>query len=596
MMELQCAAFARTLPGTSILRIGLLVASLGAVASCGDSSDGPPRVAGGPERPEGSGLELSPGSSHGPPEEDRSALLTILRGNVAGSGDQPYSIELVRTVDAELYRDVDLDSTGPTQRISRAKIVAEDGEVLWSDRVLTFFQLIEYLQRILDETPSVDFTVDQVYGFVEDQYPSLLEFPVRVPLGFERGSEYVLEVADDQGTFYEAGRFDLDELSESAEPPRFDASVETFEESGPPEDRLDVAILPDGYTSSQREEFMGDARAVVDRFSGTTPFAEHMDIFNFRGVWIPSEDSGASFDCRKPDDRDCNDGFVDTAFRYTFVASALVEELGLDLPEAGTRVAFPLDIAKIFEVAALTQFDEVIVLSNSDRRSGFGGMKVAILTTYDDRQNFPDVAVHEFGHSFGALGDEYYIETDPCRDLGNQAALPANIARFTSPDLIKWSRWIPSGTPLPTPDSLRDRHEIGAYEKAYNCSELYRPSFDCKMRSSSSGPFCAVCREHLTRQMYGDIDQLQPGYPKVEAKENGRLRFESGVRAGGDRTEIRWILDGVSIATGPVMWLENADLPSRWTKFTMEVRDDTGFVRKDDSRLRSTRSWWVRAR
>lgn len=595
-MDLEDAVFARSSTWVSIVGIGLLVASLSGVASCGGGSDGPPEVAAGPERPEGSGAGLNPGESRGPPEEDRSALLTILRGKVEGSGEQPYSAELVRTVDAELYRDVDLGATGPTQRISRAKVVGDDGEVLWSDRVLTFFQLIEYLQRILDETPSVDFTVDQVYSFVENEYPSLLEFPVRVPVGLEGASEYVLEVADDRGDFYEVGRFDLDKLSEGAEPPQFDASVETFEESGPPEDRLDVAILPDGYTSSQREEFMGDARAVVARFSETTPFEEHMDVFNFRGVWIPSEESGASFDCRGPDDPNCNDGFVDTAFRYTFAASALVEEFGLDLPEAGTRVAFPLDIAKIFEVAALTPFDEVIVLSNSDRRSGFGGMKVAILTAFDDRTNFPDVAVHEFGHSFGALGDEYYIQTDPCRDLGNQAALPANIARFASPDLIKWSRWIPDGTPLPTPGSLRGRHPIGAYEKAYNCTELYRPSFMCKMRSSSSGPFCAVCSEHLTRQLYGDIDLLRPGYPKVEATETGRLRFNSGVRAGGDRTDIRWSLEGEPIAGGALMWLENADLPARWTKLTLEVREDTGFVRGDDPRLRTTQTWWVRAR
>lgn len=581
------------------LSTSLCAAAVAAVllvgGACGDQATGPPEIAAGPESPEGSGLGLDIGETRSAPEEDRSALLTILRARVENSDSTPYSAELARTVDAELYRDVDVDTDGPTQRISRASVVDDDGTTLWSDRVLTSFQLLEYLKIILEENASVEFTLNQVYTFIESDYPNLLEFPVQVPVGLEGGSEYVLEVKNNDGEFYEVARLDLQKLEEQAAPPEQDPSVETLEENGPPADRLDITILPDGYTESQREDFRGDARAVVDRFASTSPFAEHMDMINFRTAWIPSEESGAGYDCGRSNDGSCNEKFADTSFRYTFVVSALVDQFDLQLPEAGLRVAFPIDVSKIFEVAATTPFDEVILLSNSERRSGFGGMKVAALTSFDDRTNFPDVAVHEFGHSFGALGDEYFIEADPCRDLGDQAELPANISRFASREKLKWSRWVSEDTPLPTPNSARDRHDVGAYKKAYNCSSLYRPSFQCKMRASSSGPFCAVCREHLTRRLYNDVDLLRRGYPKVEPRPNGNLQLESGVRAGGARTQIQWRLDGEPAGSGRIAWFEASDVPSEWTKLELEVTEDSGNVRKDDPRLREGATWWVRS-
>jgi len=562
-----------------------------------DTADptGPAVAPGSEDPPEGPGLELAPGETRATEREGREAVLTILRAEVEAGSPQPYTASFQRAVDAELYRDVDLEASGPTQRISRGRVVDASGEVLWSDRILTSFQLLEYLKIVLDETSSVQFTLGQVFAFIDNDYPNLLEFPVQVPVGLEGGAEYLLEVADDDGEFYEVARLDLERLRNSAEPPEFEPAVQTIESNGPPEDRIDVTILPDGYTESQKDEFLGDARAVADRFTSTAPFQEHAELFNFRTAWLPSKESGASYDCHGSGDSDCNDGFADTLFRYTFAVDALTDQFNLDFPETSTRVAFPIDVAKIFEVAAGTPFDEVIVLSNSDRRSGFGGMKAAMLTAFDDRENFPELAIHEFGHSFGALGDEYFIETDPCRDLGDQAELPANISRFAERDQLKWNQWVEEGAPLPTPAEQRDEHEIGAYERALNCESLHRPAFMCKMRSSSSGPFCAVCQEQLTRQIYDDIDLLRRGYPQVEARENGGFSFASGVRRGGDRTDLTWRLGGEEIGSEPTLELGPDELPSEWTRLELSVSEATGNVRRNDPRLQETTSWWVRS-
>lgn len=532
------------------------------------------------------------GEPHRAEGEERRALLTILKGE-ASTGDKPYDTDLVRTVEADLYRDIDREWDGPKAWITRAKVVDAEGNVLWSDRINAFFQLLEFLKRILDETASVDYSVDEVYAIAETQYPQLLEFGVQVPLGLEGAEEYVLEVPDADGEYYEAGRYKIDELVEQAEPPQFDGEVSTLVQKGPPAERIDVAILGDGYTADQKEEFLGDARAVADRFNTTEPFDQHAEWMNFHAVWTPSEESGAGYDCQGPDDMDCKRDFRDTVFGYTFAVSALVDLFDLDFPAASARVAMPIEVAKLYEVAALASYDEIIMLSNTDRRSGFAGLYVGVLTAFDDRDRFPDVAVHEFGHSFGVLGDEYFIDTDPCLFAAPRVPLPANIGQNPSHDELKWSEWVPEMTPLPTPASQQRQYEVGAYKKAYNCDFLYRPTYLCKMKSSRE-EFCPVCNQQLVRRLYNDVDLVPNSYPTIERTEAGGLTFRTGVRSEGSKTSVEWRLLGETFAQGPTLTLEGFEVPADWTKLEATVRESSSYVRTEDPRLSETFTWWVR--
>lgn len=591
-------AMRRVLLATFLVAVGLV--------GCGDSSQndnadfpaieleseptGELAVARGESPEEAELVQLAVGEGTEREPEQRRALLTILEGKIAATETRPYSAELVRTVDTELYRDVDMGTEGPKAWITRAKVVGSGGEVLWRDRVNTFFQFVEFFKLALDQSSQFDFTVQQIKQFGRAEYPELFEFPVRVPLDIEGGEEYVLEVPDADGEYYEVGRFDIDELVARAEPPQFDGKVQTLSQSGPPSDRTDVVILGDGYTQQQKQQFLSDAEAVVDEFEETPPFDEYSELMNFHTVWTPSKELGAGYDCIRHELSSCNK-FRDTTFRYTFMISALADQFGFDFPEASTRVALPLEIAKMFEVASLAAYDEVLLISNTDRRSGFAWMYSGALTAFDE-ERFPDVAVHEFGHSYGALGDEYYIETDPCWDNRPTVPLPANISGTADRADLKWSRWVAEGTELPTQSGGDDPLKPGAYKQAYNCGDLYRPADECKMRDSSH-EFGPVCTEQLVRRMFSNVDIAQPGFPKVSRTSDG-YRFQAGAQ-GVDAIVAEWRLDGETIGEEGMLDLTAEQVSSdSWQELTLKLHEDSGQVRKDDPRLEETHRWWVR--
>ena len=252
-----------------------------------------------------------------------------------------------------------------------------------------------------------------------------------------------------------------------------------------PERAIDVAIVAEGYTEDEMEVFRRDAKATVEAIFSYEPFASHQERFNFVAVESVSKDSGVSIprsgEWRTTAVSSHFDTFYTDRYLTTSKVFALVDLLG--------------GIA----------WEHIIILANTDTYGGGGIYNSYTLTTAHHR-HFAPVVVHEFGHSFGGLGDEYFYEQDdltmnPLRaDREPWQQNITNLADFES----KWEDMLPEGTPIPTePTRQREKnYTVGVYEGGnYVNKGVYRPSVVCRMRDNKATRFCPVCERALERMI-----------------------------------------------------------------------------------------------
>ncbi|HTY39027.1 MAG TPA: M64 family metallopeptidase [Bacteroidota bacterium] len=298
-------------------------------------------------------------------------------------------------------------------------------------------------------------------------------------------------------------------------------------DNGSPQNKVDLLILPDGYTSAEMEKFHADAKHVAEVLLGTSPFKEHRKDFNVWTIDVTSNQSGIDY----PGKGIWRDHALGTT--YDTFGSA--------------RYVLTEENRKIRDIASAVPYDAITILVN-DNRYGGGGIYNLYLTTYTK----PDVKgtewqtdymyVHEFGHSFAGLGDEYYTSQVSYNDFYSKGIEPwePNLTALNDPANLKWKALLTPGTPLPTPwekaayDSLEaergklnrlapDYYEkreplvrqeeailknspnagkVGAFEGAgYVSKGVYRPAIDCRMFSLSLVDFDPVCRAAVERMI-----------------------------------------------------------------------------------------------
>ena len=301
--------------------------------------------------------------------------------------------------------------------------------------------------------------------------------------------------------------------------------VWTIFENGPPENKIDLLILGDGYTAEQLPAFHEDARRLVEVLFSTTPFRERRKDFNVRAIDTPAEDSGIS----RPSDG---------VYRRT--------ALGASYDIFGSeRYVLTCDNAALRETAAQAPYEFVEILVNGEKYGG-GGIYNLMATCSTKSGSTPYVFVHEFGHHFAALADEYYT-SDVAYDTSTPVVEPwePNITALLDPSALKWKDLVAAQTPVPTPWSkdeyekfsagiqarrraLRASHvpearmdslfaeelawgkpflagqpyggKVGAFEGAgYRARGLYRSSTDCIMFTRNRDRFCPVCSRAIER-------------------------------------------------------------------------------------------------
>lgn len=252
--------------------------------------------------------------------------------------------------------------------------------------------------------------------------------------------------------------------------------------SGSPDSCIDIAILAEGYTAAESGKFYARAREAADALFAAEPFASLKSRFNVVAVAAVSDDSGVSV----PHDGTWKRTAVDSHFD-TFYSD---------------RYLTTLHLRQLHDLLSAVPYEHIIILANTSTYGG-GGIYNSYELTAADHKAFRPVVVHEFGHSFGGLADEYFYD-DQYSTMYPADTEPWEQNLTTLVDFgSKWKDMLPKGLKIPTPASNKgnDRFtRIGVYEGGgYQSKGVYRAFQECRMKINEAPDFCAVCQRAIRR-------------------------------------------------------------------------------------------------
>lgn len=279
---------------------------------------------------------------------------------------------------------------------------------------------------------------------------------------------------DKKGVFQPAWSGEFDPESIFADP----TLAQVFETAeleihGAPEEKVDILFLAEGYTGAEMEKFMADARRSMEYIFSEEPFKSRREDFNVRVVKSAGPDSGNDI----PGDGIWKNTVMNSSF-YTF---------GIE------RYMTTLDFHSVCDVAANAHYDQVYILVNTDKYGG-GGIYNFYSISAADNQASRAVVIHEFGHAFAGLGDEYFNSSVAYNDYFPLDVEPWNPNLTTLVDFeSKWKGKMEKGVPVPTPPEEKYKGTIGVYEGGgYVAKGVFRPMIDCRMHTNDAA-FCPVC-------------------------------------------------------------------------------------------------------
>ena len=242
---------------------------------------------------------------------------------------------------------------------------------------------------------------------------------------------------------------------------------------------VDIVILPEGYTQSEMGKFVKDCDFFVKSLFSYAPYDRYRESFNVRGVMAPSAESG----CTMPGDHI----YKNTAMRFSFWTFD------------SERYCMSTDNRDIRDLAGQVPYDQIYVLVNTEKYGG-GGIYNFYCSSASSNSRSSDVIIHEFGHGFAGLADEYYY-AGASEHMYNIAVEPwepniTSLVDFSN----KWGDMITEGTPVPTPREKKYASTIGVYEGGgYEPEGMYSPYMDCLMNSFIGHDFCPVCQRAIER-------------------------------------------------------------------------------------------------
>ncbi len=247
-----------------------------------------------------------------------------------------------------------------------------------------------------------------------------------------------------------------------------------------PEKCIDVAILAEGYTLQEMQTFYEDADIACKSIFDHEPFKSMKKRFNVVAVASPSTDSGVSVPRLNE--------WKHTAFGSHF--STFYSD----------RYLTTSRVKAIHDALAGIPYEHIIILANTEEYGG-GGIYNSYTLTTAHHPMFRPVVVHEFGHSFGGLADEYFYDNDVMTDTYPLDIEPWEQNISTQVDFAaKWKDMLSENTPVPTSAEVSENYPTGVYEGGgYSAKGIFRPAENCRMRTNEYPAFCPVCQRALRR-------------------------------------------------------------------------------------------------
>lgn len=296
--------------------------------------------------------------------------------------------------------------------------------------------------------------------------------------------------------------------------------LDTLMRNGERSNRINLVYLSDGYQSAQLPTYIIDATAINDALFSQSPFLEYKNYFNSFAIRVPSNESGAKHPATATDEGTSGGQPVanpDNKFQSTFDYFSI------------HRLLVPQNISAANSALAsnLPEYNQGFVVVNSPYYGGSGGN----LATASTDPSSKEVAIHEIGHSFAGLADEYwagdvYAEEKPNMTANNNSAT------------VKWKNWI-------------GINGIGVYAHtgSGNAANWYKPHQNCKMQFLGS-PFCSVCTERfidVIHQKVSMIDSYTPASTSFTLSNTNSVDFFiTAIQPDPSNVGVNWYLNGSS--------------------------------------------------
>lgn len=352
------------------------------------------------------------------------------------------------------------------------------------------------------------------------------------------------------------------------------AGAETLARGGSPANRVDLAIVGDGYTMAELPLYANHAAFAMGAMFNIEPFRTYQDYFNIHRVDVVSNVSGVSND---PDQGIMRDTPLGMAFWCNGIQRLLCVNVG----------------AAFAYAAQAPGRDLVLAIANSTTYGGAGYASSNLATVSGGNGASPQIAIHEFGHSLGDLADEYDYG-GPETYVGGERPEP-NASIYTSAqqltDSRKWFRWM--GVNLPGLDA-----PVNTYEGChYSRFGVYRPSPNSMMRNLGR-PFNAPSAEAIVVRIYQFVRPIESSFPPGAALAGYETCSVQVMQPVGHALDVQWSLDGAPIpgATATTLSLGTLCLPPGVHTLEVKVTDNTSFVRDPvlrAQRLTQTRAWTI---